>query len=99
MLDIPKFKLQKGAIIDDMIKDRSRSPETIKPSTAQISGLEEAFIEDIKKCPDSGVAARYKRLGLSARKGDQMKKDLLEKGVVEEVEKKTEKGRVKVLFF
>ena len=47
--------------------------------------------------PDSGVVARYTRLGLSGRQGDKAKRALIEMGLVEETEKLTPKGRTNVL--
>jgi hypothetical protein len=48
-----------------------------------VSELEENVIKDIVKFPYSGVVERYKRLGLSRRKGNACKKSLVSKGILE----------------
>jgi hypothetical protein len=56
--------------------------------------LEIAFLKDVVDNPDSGVAARYKRLGLSGRQGQKMKTSLLEQGLIEEQLGTTPAGRL-----
>jgi len=43
--------------------------------------------------PDSGVAACYQRLGLSARQGHKLKTKLLEQGMIQEQLEITHAGR------
>ncbi|MDI6451864.1 ATP-binding protein [Anaerobaca lacustris] len=57
------------------------------------SRLEVAFLQDVMDCPDSGVAARYRRLGLSARQGHKLKTKLLEQGMIQEHLETTHTGR------
>lgn len=52
-------------------------------TAAIVSGIERQFIKDIVKFPYSGVVERYKRLGLSRRKGNACKKSLVSKGILE----------------
>jgi len=57
-------------------------------------GPEIAFLQDVVDCPDSGVAARYKRLGLSGRQGQKLKTRLLDQGFIEEHLGMTHAGRL-----
>jgi DNA-binding MarR family transcriptional regulator len=45
--------------------------------------------------PDSGVAARYKRLGLSVRQGQKLKARLASAGLIGEQEEATKTGRIR----
>jgi DNA-binding MarR family transcriptional regulator len=56
-----------------------------------------AFLTDVRDHPDSGVAARYKRLGLSVRQGQKLKDKLIERGLIQEHEEHTQTGRIKVV--
>jgi hypothetical protein len=58
------------------------------------NSLEIAFLRDVEDNPDSGVAARYKRLGLSGRQGQKLKTSLLEQGLIEEQLGTTPAGRL-----
>jgi hypothetical protein len=58
------------------------------------NGLETAFLRDVEDHPDSGVAARYKRLGLSGRQGQKLKTKLLEQCLIEEQLGATRAGRL-----
>jgi hypothetical protein len=53
-----------------------------------------AFLQDVVDHPDGGVAARYKRLGLSGRQGQKLKTKLLEQGLIEEQLGTTQAGRL-----
>ncbi len=59
--------------------------------------LEIAFLEDVANHPDSGVAARYTRLGLSGRQGQKLKTKLLEQGLIEEQLETTRTGKLMVV--
>jgi predicted transcriptional regulator len=56
--------------------------------------MEIAFLKDVVDDPDSGVAARYKRLGLSGRQGQKVKTKLLEEGFIQEELETTHTGRL-----
>jgi hypothetical protein len=58
--------------------------------------LELAFLRDVQEYPDSGIAARYIRLGLSVRQGQKIKAKLLEAGFIEEYQEITKTGRLRV---
>jgi hypothetical protein len=69
----------------ELIADADSSP---------VNGLEIAFLQDVVDYPDSGVAARYKRLGLSGRQGQKLKTSLLGQGLIEEQLGTTPTGRL-----
>ena len=58
------------------------------------SDLKIAFLRDVETFPDSGIAARYKRLGLSVRQGQKLKHSLLEEGLIAETQELTPTGRL-----
>ena len=58
------------------------------------SHLESAFLQDVVDHPESGVAARYQRLGLSGRQGQKLKTKLLGQGLIEEQLETTRGGRL-----
>jgi len=62
-----------------------------------ISHMERRFLEDVKNHPESGIAARYRRLGISVRQGNKLKARLMEKGLIEEDMLTTDTGRRKVI--
>lgn len=85
----------------------ARPPEAIErpPATGPVpatpsrpeSGPAEAFLLDVHDYPESGVAARYKRLGLSVRQGQKLKERLVREGLLEDREEHTPTGRIRLL--
>ncbi|MCC6487750.1 MAG: ATP-binding protein [Candidatus Hydrogenedentes bacterium] len=75
---------------DDGTRHVVESPQ--KPVTG-----EWALLQDIISYPDSGVAARYKRLGISVRQGQKLKMRAVAEGLLAEVEEHTLTGRLVVL--
>jgi hypothetical protein len=67
---------------------------TEEDAASLLNGLEIAFLKDVVDYPDSGVAARYKRLGLSGRQGQKLKTSLLDQGLIEEQLGTTQAGRL-----
>ena len=47
--------------------------------------------------PDSGIAARYKRLGISVRQGQKIKAYLASAGLIEEEETRTATGKTLII--
>jgi hypothetical protein len=70
---------------------------TISKKANLAKNLELSFLRDIKDYPDSGIAARYKRLGLSVRQGQKLKDQALQQSLIEETIEATKTGRLKVL--
>ena len=56
--------------------------------------LEIHFLRDVQAHPDSGIAARYKRLGISVRQGQKIKAYLAADGLIDEQEIRIPTGRV-----
>ena len=59
--------------------------------------LLQAFLDDIRQYPDSGIAQRYKRLETSVRQGQKIKAKALNQGLIEEQIQTTKTGRIKVI--
>jgi len=112
LISVPEFKIQKGRVTDDHIREYMREktppPEeegTIRDASAAdvtradspLTDLETAFLQDVADHPEGGVAARYQRLGLSARQGQKLKLKMLEKGLMEEHLETTRVGRLMVI--
>ncbi len=55
-----------------------------------------ALLWDIKQFPASGIAARYKRLGISVRQGQKLKEQTAQQGLIEEVAEITKSGRIRI---
>jgi hypothetical protein len=75
-------------------EDRPQAGRQANGHASGLDGLEVAFLKDVSLYPDSGVAARYRRLNLSARQGQKRKRRLLDKGLIEEQQETTTTGRV-----
>lgn len=55
------------------------------------------FLKDVEEHPDSGVAARYERLGLSVRQGQKLIERLFETSLIEQQLDTTKTGRMRVI--
>jgi len=76
-------------LLPDIVSGEPRSERTV-----HIISRDEAFLVDVRAYPDSGVAARYKRLGLSVRQGQKLKLKSVADGLLEEADEHTQTGRV-----
>ena len=106
---IPYRAIQKGAVTDiwvrdvmshsNDLKDRSLPVPIQKPEirSAALSEREMTLLTDIVEHPYSGVVERYRRLNVSRRNGDSLKKVLLEQSFVEPVYIATRTGRMVLL--
>jgi len=107
-IELPEFPVEKGKITDADIQERMQSIAPVVPEVdfAADEGVIEselirtadnqlAFLKDIQHNPDSGIAARYKRLGISVRQGQKLISKLLEQGLVRQTQKTTKTGRLK----
>jgi len=65
-----------------------------KPGAKSFEDSEIAFFRDVQNYPDSGIAARYMRLGVSVRQGQKLKAKLLGKALIEENQKTIRTGRL-----
>jgi len=102
MIRIPEIKIPAAPVTDETIRQlmatHIRSPEkTAEAQQASLSDSEQRLLQDIALVPNSGVVARYTRLGLSGRQGDKAKRSLIEQGFIEESKRLTPKGRTKAI--
>jgi hypothetical protein len=67
------------------------------PDTMGVTIPEQAFLEDVERYPESGIALRYKRLALSVRQGQLLKDQLIQAGWVTEEVQTTHYGRVRAI--
>lgn len=67
----------------------------LEEPSANDTGL--AFLRDVGAFPDSGIADRYIRLGLSVRQGQKLKDTLVRAGLIREQLETTSRGRVRVI--
>jgi Helicase HerA, central domain len=99
LLAVPEFNINKGTITDDKISDLMEDKVFLAADypvteTESIPTLVELFLIDIRDNPESGVAARYKRLSISVRQGQKIKYELLKAGLLTEEEIHNKTGRV-----
>jgi len=112
LISIPEFNIKKGRVTDDHIREymrekapppeeegaiRDASQADVGRTQGTLTDLEIAFLQDVADHPEGGVAARYQRLGLSARQGQKLKRKMLEKGLIEEHLETTRSGRLMVI--
>ncbi len=75
--------------------------ETVSPfeinSPNGVTTEELRFLTDTLEYPESGIVARYKRLGSSVRQGQRLKSVLAARGFIEEREERTNTGRTIVV--
>ena len=58
--------------------------------------LEMAFLRDVDQYPEGGIAARYKRLGLSVRQWQKLNAKLLQEALIEEHQETNKTSRLRV---
>ena len=108
VVNIPEFHIEKGRITDKLIQEQMAGitepyesedfrltgedrQEILK--SEKITPEQSALLRDIKENPQSGIAARYKRLGISVRQGQKIKEKLLSDKLITESLKTTGTGR------
>jgi len=110
LISVPEFKIKKGSFTDAKVishmtklgllsvrKQPKAEPATFGDIYTSTLLIEEAFLSDVAEFPDSGVAERYKRLGLSVRQGQKVKDALIKKELIQEQTQTTNKGKLKVI--
>lgn len=55
------------------------------------------FLSDVASFPESGIADRYRRLGLSVRRGEQLKADLVQRRLILEELQTTSRGKRRMI--
>ena len=109
-IEVPEFVVEKGKITDNYIMEHMQHiapalPEQDFPSAStavnseakESSDNEAAFLKDVQKYPESGVAARYKRLGLSVRQGQKLIAKMFETSLIKQHQETTKNGRLRVI--
>lgn len=92
---MPEFVVEKGKVTDAWIQEHMQdiAPVVVENGLIIESRLvdsqlirnadnELAFLKDVQKYPESGIAARYRRLGLSVRQGQKLIAKLLEQDLI-----------------
>ena len=110
-ITIPLFPIEKGKVTDTFIKRHMRDIAPVarqedfrlpantdeRKKADLIENLELAFLQDIQSYPESGIAQRYKRLGISVRQGQKIKNKKLKDDLVEEHIETVRTGRIKII--
>lgn len=81
---------------DSCVIPEESAPER-EEEESPFSEIERAFVQDVRDHPLSGVVQRYKRLGVSRRKGNQIKENLQNSNIIVPVDIVTRKGKVVLL--
>ncbi|GAF88360.1 unnamed protein product [marine sediment metagenome] len=85
---------------------RSRDIKTISPQVTHslgaeveegLSSQESVLLADVAEFPESGIAERYKRLGISVRQGQKIKDKLIEKKMIQEQVQTISRGKLRVI--
>jgi hypothetical protein len=87
LVKFPLVQIKKGVLADEMIQrgseaDYAEDEMPSEPADLQVAQDEAAFLQDIVEHRFSPVVERYTRLGLSARKGNEIQRSLTVKGFV-----------------
>lgn len=105
---LPQFVVEKAKVTDSWIMEHMQhiSPAVAPADLPLVSALAytqpgpsvdekltKAFLRDVQQYPESGIAARYKRLGLSVRQGQKLKQKLIDEELIKEIKEITCSGR------
>lgn len=108
-ISIPHRAIPKGEINDSKLQNIMKFRNILKTDSltsnyneakqaeAKLNEREVTLLSDVYQYPYSGVVARYRRLSISRRKGDDLKKQLIEKTLIEPVSILTRSGRIVLL--
>ncbi len=110
LLKVPHIPIRKGIVTDKMIQDRMRGyfPDTSTESPAEgskkeiapvspeteLTDQEREFLIQVHKHPVNGTVEKYKRLGLSRKRGHNLRQNLIEKGLIQIKTISTRTGKV-----
>ena len=104
LVKIPLVKISKGSVDDAMLRrlmhgdsadSRAmglRAGQQAAVPREEVTEQQRLCMQDLIDHPLSGVAARYDRLGLSRRKGNEIKNSLIDLGLLEQVSIPIESG-------
>ncbi len=98
LIRLPLIPVRKGSVTDEMVKEAmagyspnsgSKTPlQSNQPSVPPVSQrnelteIEKEFLIQVWKHPLNGTVQKYKRTGLSRRKGNLLKQSLIQKGFI-----------------
>lgn len=110
LIKLPHIPIKKGIVTDKMIKDRMAGyfPDTSAKSPAEGSNreippasentevldTEREFLIQAYKHPLNGTVEKYKRLGLSRKRGHKLRQSLIEKGLLQIKSISTRTGKI-----
>ena len=78
-------------------RQEEQCEDAMLDANGALEQLEIAFLDDVRRYPDGGVAERYKRIGISVRQGQRLKAGLLEKALIVEHVQNTHVGRLRLV--
>ena len=107
---VPEFHIKKGSYTDAMVtrhmmdlgllsarRQAKEAPQAPLSAEPEAPDIEQLFLTDIARFPNSGIAERYRRLGLTVRLGQKLKAYFIEKGLIQEHIQTTPQGRLRVI--
>ena len=106
LIKIPYRKIPKGSVTDthliQMMTDKNiltpykdfKETQTKAMEDITLSESEKGFLLDIINNPFAGSVERYRNLGLSRRKGNDLRQSCMDKGLINTVDIKTRSGKV-----
>jgi hypothetical protein len=107
--DLPRLFREPGDFTDSPVEPVALAAEGKEEEIPRSHGkaaeplnltpLEEELLFDIREHPLDGVVRRYNRIGVSRRRGNSAKEELLAKGIIETVDIPTKTGKVVLLDF
>lgn len=108
MIHIPEMIIPPDPVTDDIISEAMAryismpsngipDNEIHTGENPALSMAEKSFLQDVALLPDSGVAARYRRLSVSCRQGEKIRHSLLDLGLIEEAEKLSPTGKTRII--
>lgn len=102
LVKFPLVQIRKGVVADEMIQrgseaDYAEDEMPSEPANLQVTQDEVTFLQDIVEHKFSPVVERYARLGMSARKGNEIQRGLIAKGLVISESMSDGKSRRKIL--
>lgn len=113
LIKIPLIRIKKGVVTDKAIKAKMAGyfgysqPLTAKfgqnggisagHKEAELTDIEKGLVIDVVNDPFRGIVNRYKRLNISTRNGNVIKKALIEKGLIKQQKIITKNGWIVLL--
>ena len=77
-----------------------RGAPVAAPEVVQTPGppsLDVYMLHDIEEYPESGIAGRYKRLGISVRQGEKLRARLAKEGLITDTKEQIATGSIRII--